>query len=179
VDKQTKDDMRKALDEINSRYDGMLQEYQESQAGPQASYEEYRDFVDQLERDRNKELDGEWLADQDAELQPLDIHWHCLKCNHKFSGETHCPECGEVNPIHQDYRPEGDPPLCCEHKTPLVFYGHDIDCEYDERTDKGIVTLTEQWLCERCHAVYNEDAVCYPDEDDSEGDYNYGLGQEH
>jgi hypothetical protein len=45
----------------------------------------------------------------DEELTPLHIYWHCLKCNHRFEGgETHCPECGEVNPVHISYVPEGN-----------------------------------------------------------------------
>lgn len=89
-------DLHEAKDEINSRYDALLQEYQESQAGPQASYEEYRDFVDQLERDRNRELDGLWLANQEPEPINNEGWIECSACEGTayLPDGTLCHVCG-------------------------------------------------------------------------------------
>lgn len=61
-----------AYREINERYDAMLQEYQESQSGPQVSHEEYEDYKREIDRAREKELDDLWIANQKPDSQPSD-----------------------------------------------------------------------------------------------------------
>jgi hypothetical protein len=49
-----------------------------------------------------------------------------------------------------------------------MWVGYLIDSEYDEKTDKEVTILIEQWDCDHCGQVFFEDDVCYPDKDDSE-----------
>jgi hypothetical protein len=62
----------------------------------------------------------------------------------------------------------GNPPICCKCSRKLMWVGYLIDSEYDEKTDKEVTILIEQWDCDHCGQVFFEDDVCYPDKDDSE-----------